>query len=552
MKTVKVSNFMAVKTAQFDIHKTTLILGDNEQGKSSILIGLNACLSGNSTPVDGVTKSSAMQLVNEDAREGSVIVAEGESSRAMLWPDCKVKEKAFALKTSDASLGFNPLNIQDKKAKSKFFSDFLGINPNEEDLKAELEELIDGNEKVFKTIWSNVEINGWDKASSLYADKSKESQGAFKATTGSSGWGEAKGEKWLPEHWSPDLESASQEALEDAKVNAQKEVDACIASDAVSEEKLKELELLAEQLPDLTTRRDKNLRLIEKAREKIRKMGARPEKIIPGDVGLPCPHCGSHLVKMNGILDFADTSAFSEVEAEDRAKEIAKYNEELQNIEHHKSVAEKENIEYEGMIKKATAAEVKLAETLSDRLASSDSQKDQDKARERLRIASANLESFLQKKKAEKSHKAAIYYRRLSQVLAPDGLRKKVLSEKIEELNEEIKSLFPEFPLTIDEDLIPKWDGRILALSCESAKWRAGIVIRAIIAKRNEDEVFLVDGLDILSNANANTLIKRMRKIPANVIYTSTVKKASEVKQLPEKFGKAYFIEAGILREVEA
>lgn len=551
MKKINIENFMAVKTAQVEIHKTTLIVGDNGQGKSSCLVGLAACVSGDATPIEGITKASAIQLVNDSAREGSVKISEGEDYRVMAWPDCTVKEKGLSIKASATSLGFNPLTIKNKADRAKFFSEFLGIEPTQKELREEVNELIEGKASVFKTIWSVIETNGWDKASSLYADKSKESQGAFKSITGSPGWGESKGAKWLPSHWSPDLESTSKEALEKAKVRANDEVEACLAAEAVSDEKIKDLEILAEQLTQTTALRDRNNRLIERAEKEIEKLGPRPEAIRAEDPGKPCPQCGTHLVSNGGEFQTAKASAYSQEEVDQRIQEIADYDDKLANIKHHKANAERENIEYSGMIKRSTEAEVKLAEIMESKQEARGLKTNEDQARENLRIASANLESFIQKERAEKAHLSAVYYRRLSEILAPGGLRKKVLSSKIEELNAEIAKVFPEFPLTFNNDLVAKWEGRILALSCESARWRAGVVFRAIISKRSKDELFLVDGLDILSNANANILIKRLRKIPANSIITSTVKRPSEIQKLPAKMGKAYYIADGHLMEVE-
>lgn len=535
---------MGVKNAQFETARIVMIYGDNGAGKTSTSTAIRCLMTGNAIPTEikGVTQKTALQLVNDSAREGSATVESETGSGCISWPSCKYKQKGSTATASEIALGKNPLEISDKKEKALLFAEILKSDPTKEQLKDAIGELV---KDKFDNIWDAVQVNGWDKASSLYSDKSKEQQGAFRAHAGTA-WGSSKAESWLPEHWSIELESASKDQLEAKKVQAQEDVEACIATEAISSEHLEELKSLVEQAPDVHNKIKKTNEEINMLNAKRKALGRRPMQVEAGNMGTPCPECGTHLIFDDGTLKTAPVSKHTQADVDARNLEIKKYDDDAHAIDVQIQKQENAKAEYQRMLKNSADAEVELSEmTAKQKKSISKDESDLNSARERLRIASLDLDAFVKKEAAMRAHKAVLYYKELSAALGPAGVRKTALEDSLEALNNMIQKNFPEYPVSINDDLDCFWDGRPLSLCCESEKWRAAIALRATIADMQNDEIILIDRADILSNKNKNILLKRLLKLkPCSIIF-STVKGKSEAVALPEKIGKAYFIESG-------
>ena len=130
-------------------------------------------------------------------------------------------------------------------------------------------------------------------------------------------------------------------------------------------------------------------------------------------------------------------------------------------------------------------------------------------AREALRIAQDNLAAWATKQQADNIHKLILHYKEVSEVLSSKGLRKKLLVEKLKEVNTEILSWSP-WPVQINDDLSVRYNDRLIC--CESEQWRIDVVVQVLNALLLDDRIIVVDRGDRLDNNNKNKLLKMLKK----------------------------------------
>ena len=536
----KIENFRKVKSAEIDIDKKfTFIYGANGSGKSSIFNAMHSALTGE-TDFPELNKKETFKLVHDGAQKATVTAESQEFKSVCTWgganPQSKIKGEN-PLMVHPCTSRLEPLKLS-KKDFAKFFSELFKSEPTEEDLKKHIGNLCGDK---FDSVWSMVKSQGWDLASKYYGDNATKQKGVWADIAGEN-YGSAKVDKWKPENWNPDLDGASEESLTAKLAEAEEFLLGCVAVNAVEDDEIERLTAESDKLQESQKLEQDLLSQIKSVETDLKKLGARPAELKNGDKGIPCPDCGTHLIISGKTLSVASVDMYTSADIEARLDEIKKYDAEKQNLSDKISSLNSELFGARGQIKSSESALEKLDE-IKKTIMDGDKKNDLNRARNDKQNAEQDLEAFRQKRKADRAAMAVDYYDQLKKSLAPDGIRKEVLSEAIDSFNKTAEELFPEWVLSLDDELSACFNGRILSLCCESEKWRADAVLRAIVCHLSGSSLFMVDRFDILDNSQKNIFLKRMSKLNFKTVVFSTVENKSAIKKVSENISNTYYLE---------
>lgn len=298
---------------------------------------------------------------------------------------------------------------------------------------------------------------------------------------------------------------------------------------------------------------------------------------------LPCPKCGAHLAHQAGELVEAPTPPTAE-ELEALTLEAHQLEEGLAKAEIWITNKQGEAVELDGEIEEYTkrqgfdlalelerheqigsltmerqavnqaigaiAQELQNARQALERVQASEGATmevggDINQAREALRVAQEDLEAWRTKQNADQVAKTIDHYLEASKVLGASGIRKAILAGKIQEVNQEIASWSP-WPVKIKPDLSFVYDGRPVALCCESENWRASTVVQVLVALHQEDAAIVIDRADILDNRQKNRLFKMLVAMPFSSLVLIKSDNRGDVLDLSKKgIGFSYWVEGG-------
>lgn len=552
----KIKNYRGIKSAEFDTSKITAFFGDNGAGKSSIVGALRAVLSGEALKSTGLTKKDAYQLVNRSANGGESVAAAyvGDAFLETTWPDCTHKAEGV-VKISNIGLGLkDPLDISQKE-KDKFFCDLLNAIPSKDELYEEVRHIVP--EDRFESIWNDIIANNWDTMSEHYHNQAKQKKGAWKHITGEV-WGSAKATNWLPPNWTPNLETASKVQLQTAIAAAQEELESVAASNAIDDHKLSQLTALSEkedlferQLKDLETELENTIGELDSARKKMISIEMEIQKTSDSvDTVAHCPSCNVCLKMVDGKLEHSIELTPDEVE--DNRKNLAKL-----NVQHGKGKAyvdgKERTIQRLEQQINSQRDKIQNAKEATEQVSEYKKTANQgliNKAREGLRIANENLAAWEKRSDAEKTSKAVNYYIEMSQTLSSSGLRKKILSSKIRDLNAQIEKSFP-WEIKIDDALNFKFNGRPSAICCESEKWRISVVVQCLIATIQGDPIVIIDRADVLDNRQKNLFFKTLISMPFKTVVMLKADNKKDVLDLAKrKIGQSFWVNDGQIEAV--
>jgi hypothetical protein len=329
---------------------------------------------------------------------------------------------------------------------------------------------------------------------------------------------------------------------------------------------------------------------IQEGQERRDAMVARHNEIgdrLSGAESMPCPKCGAHLVNKLGPeraeLEIAPPPPSEEELGElateanklekslknadywikNKESELKDLLQELEDLKKIKPFDLQEEIGRHMLLTEARTGEQELNQELGKvskalELAQEARNKIQDiqsapqgtggdinSARESLRMAQEDLAAWKKKKDADQVAKTIDHYLESSKILGPSGLRKKVLGKVLQDVNKQIASWSP-WSVMIKNDLSFTYDGRPVALCCESERWRASTVIQILVALRQEDAAIVIDRADILDNKGKNRLFRMLVAMPFRSLVLLKADNRQDVFDLRGKgIGFSYWVEYG-------
>ncbi|MBF0260419.1 MAG: hypothetical protein HQL97_01105 [Magnetococcales bacterium] len=209
---LQVTNFLRIKSAEIAIakEKITLIAGDNESGKSSLLRATAACALLRAIPVvndegkDQILKGQSAVMVTGGAKKAEVVLSDGSNAAAVIWPKNTVTGVS-PVKASAISCGLVQWMVATADSRRVMLRDALAaIKIDTEPTRAALVDAMRSagisDDGMIDRVWKMIEAKGWDAAAKEVASKWSEATGAWRAVTGTA-YGEQKAKTWKPVFW---------------------------------------------------------------------------------------------------------------------------------------------------------------------------------------------------------------------------------------------------------------------------------------------------------------------------------------------------------------
>lgn len=550
---LSIRNFRGVKRAEIDLRGISLIAGRNEAGKSSIAQALQALLAGEPIPLGGLRKSDAAMLIHAGTGNGAISLSNGSDSRASIeYPKAKRVTEGTPPCASPIAVGMESLADMDPKARASLLIDYLRAAPSLDDLASALAALVPIN--LVHDLWRSIEQRGWDAAWQHAKEKGQLLKGQWREVTGEM-YGSDKGGKWIPDTWESDLEGASEESLRAIWVQAEETRDAVVASEAISADRISQLQNGGALLPELKAKTQK----LETESEAL-----AAEVVRTGDIlrSLPsssaeiqtvlCPHpeCGRPVVILGRSLRIPPTAANDEESAKRRqegegaAREYARATQ-----------AQKRHDEQLNSIRVDLARCESAARDLKATKEAESGDADAaaiERARSEVQHAQGRLAAYLSKTRADSLHGSITANQQIIDLLAPDGLRQTKLRGKLKRLNTrlaEVASVCGWAPAEITPALEILYRGTAWTLCSESGRYRARVLLQLALAEIDDSQALVIDGADILDKGGRNGLMKLLRAADIPALVCMTLPAREDMPDLERSgLGRSYWIEQGEVR----
>lgn len=563
MKT-RITNYRGIASAEILLTGIALVAGRNGAGKSSTAQAIGAALTGDAVPVDGVTKSTAGQLVRSGTAKGSVCIETDDGMVDINWPKADVKVTGKAPVSSVFAAGLQNVLEMKESDRIKTLTKYLKAEPTRADLDAKLAPMKLPATTVDR-LWELIEAQGWDGAHAQVKEKGAKLKGQWELVTNDN-YGAKKAETWIPEGYEPNLEGASENNLQACVTDARDNLESAIAVTAVDDSKRGELQELVDSIPMLKeklaglgkeeiddtdleklrtalTDEQKTLSTLrDKLQQGISYRDKLPQPKQPK--GTECPKCkallqisGESLHEIKGLSedemkarkDMIDKAgkSIAATEAKIKEQEIAvecankKYSDKLSTISKQKQILQDMITDTKNKITTAENAAKELAETPE---AVQSTGVSVDDCRTALAVAEKRMKAFQSKHQADSLRNSIAQNQELLKHIASDGVRGDVLVKALGSVNEAMATLCNTAGwgrVELTNDFNGQYAGTPYHLLSESEQWRVDVTLRVAMARIDKSACIIVDRADILDKAGRNGLFKMLRGAgPALVCMT--------------------------------
>jgi len=539
---IEIKNYRGIESAGLELSPIALIAGVNGSGKSSIAQGVAAALTQNPAPIAGITKTAAGQLLRDGSKRGSCTVGDANGHVTVNWPGASVSHNGVIPVASAVACGL--VSIADMKPKdaSVAMMAIIKADPTREQYDTALSVLSDG---MREQVWQAITADGWDDAHKRAKERGIKIKGAWEALTGEK-YGSQKALTWRHRNHIDD-EAGDLEA-------AQSDLESAIANQATDQSRVDFLNrqvadhatasgLLPELQSDLAAKQDayNNARTAAAALP-------RPEQ---AEQTVNCPHCAGHLVVISKTDVRAPTAGLSDKENAARTLAIQTATADLQQLQKSLDLAVQDLQLAQNAIRTGNNA----AATLKSMPAGTSTAADIADARQRVAEITDRIAA------AQSTGKAATYHKQIADnetvlaVLAPDGLRKDVLAEKMGALNKSLAtvSAAAKWPVVaLDDDLNATLGGRAYILLSESEKYRVRVVLQLVLAGMDGSEVAVIDAADILDKGGRNGLFAAIKHSKLKALVCMTINTRADVPNLAAAgIGRSYWLADNVLSEMD-
>ena len=567
---INVRNFFGALDVSAAAAPTAILAGGNGAGKSSVLYAAAAALSGKVLPVPGMLKKDAGDLVYDGEKEAAVVVGfDRENYAKVTWPDAErftVGEPPRASEHSAFGLletpGEHMLDWPVEK-RAEFLTKVLKAAPTKDDLARDMANLpyVAGDAdasaakatEAVETMWGMIEADSWDGVLAVLKNRSTEKKTLWGEAAGER-WGVKKAESWLPEGYElADLERIGDDIEKDI-AEAKDAVEALIGAEAVDAARLEAATAEAASLDDLRSALQLQRDRKAAAEENIAALEAEQEKIGPRshESGFPCPHCGEKfaLVKQSG----ATTKIEKAVETPDAEikKNIKSYSGFSKKIADERSIlldAETQEKDISAAVETGEKAERLLESAQSS---GEDGAAKLQEARDLQAQLTALRDAAVRHTGAYQLHAAIKLNLTLQEIIAPEGLRRKILTRALAAFNESrIKPLTEDAemaPIQIDGKLNVVYGTRTYAMRSFSEKRLVKAILSLALAPLLGDSIVLVDGGDYF-DADGRIALLRAHRASGVALLVAMTGEEGDIKSIPaldrNGLGHTYWLEPG-------
>jgi hypothetical protein len=409
-------------------------------------------------------------------------------------------------------------------------------------------------------IWAAIADRGWDAAHRQAKETGVKLKGQWEMVTGIN-YGTKVAEGWI----APEFESSGVPELETLAAeldNQRAEYDALVGKKAVGADRIEQAESMADELPqlkkDLAKAEKLHLELYEavnqreiELNEAVAAAQALPD---PGDevVTVDCPTCGDHLIVISKtqLISADDGPDQDEIKQQHDAiieagKVVSAARDALN--EARKQLTEN-NDNLRGINQAITEAE-KAADFIAN--ANTDGSTDDEiqaaqHAIEETQYLISQIDNMARAAKVQESIKQSA---EIIAALAPEGVRKAVLSARLDEVNAALASLcnIAKYPaLAMTESLTFTLGDRPFELLSESEQYRVRIISQLYVAGIDGSEILIIDRADLLDSKGRAGLFKVVKSTGKHALICMTISKREDVPALPATLGAAYWVENGV------
>ena len=513
--TISISNFRGIRSALMNASPIALLVGANEQGKSSIIDGLRSLLAGDKQPY-GLTKDQLPKLLlNRDGNGNSMVCLRADDRVQQIeYPSGDIETQGTPFRATGWATGAHRFMALSPRDRARVLSEYLRAKPTEHELVEALEadDAIKATEEQQKALWKLIQERGWEGAWEAKKLAGTEAKGAWKQITKDQ-WGSKVGASWRPKGWTPEHEATTDETLKTELAAAEKALEDAIGKVAINDDERKKLEGLERTIPKLQEAVD--AREEEGKRAKSAKDAAERQlkqvPILPPENWPACPHCHKHVQVLAGknpgeaVLRAAPPA----MSAADR-KKIA---DDADNAERLLREASDKYDEAANAWRTARA-DLDTAEGAKQRLGNSDTNAMTAEQLQELRDEVTRCKSILAVKEriraALLAHMTVMEVTAIADLLSPDGLRQQKMLARLNAFNErlaELSGIASWSTVSLGAtDLGLHLNGVPYALCSGSGKYRCDAILQIALALQDGSEIVLLDEADILDGASRNGL----------------------------------------------
>lgn len=557
-----VSGILAIEKAKLDLQGITLIVGENEQGKTTLAEAIGAALCADPHMRGITTNKNLSALLRDDHDRGMVFLTHGDKgSTEMTWPAGKRETKGEAPpQASLVAVGRRkPLRVPIDE-RTKFLVSALGAHPRITDLNAALDATKTPpalREEVIK----HLKENGWGATERYYRDQAARLKGAWEQITGDN-YGPVKAEGWSPEDWTPDLEDRTEEDLEREVAQSREFLEQVIAARASGGAELDALREKAGEMDDLKAALEKQDNDIEQAQMALvdakKTLAELPNHEVTG--GLPCPHgCEGRQLSVRQTIDGYRLVAvtpenLSKKELKKRREDFASAQGAVQHLDNAIKLARSEIIRIEERMREAQNAQDRLivAESKTKKAEGEELATEEAETAARMQLDSANgkLNAFMTRTAAAEKQSQIAACLALIEILKPDGLRKTKLQETLADFNSKrLQPLAKAFGLgevVLDDNLEATLDGRHYLLLSDGARYAVDAVLQVAVAQLDGSDMVILDGADILVGDRRPGLLMMLASAKINALVCMAQRADGKVPPLEKSgLGRVYRLQNG-------
>lgn len=544
---ISIKSFRRIKSAELETGKITIIAGKNENGKTSMVQGIAAALTGEAIPFEGLPKNQAVSLVHTGSPKAVVVVETATGVTGISYPDCKRVAEGVPPEISMYAAGMKSIVDEPIKSRPEIVAKILKSNPTEEQLFKALSE-IGINPVGGKKIWETIEVSGWDGAHKQAQETGARYKGQWEEITGKR-YGSKVASTYTPDEWEYDLATKTEAELTNVLAQEKEWLEQAIAHEAVSAQDSERTEEAKAELPKLEERQSGLTKELKSLR-----YGYKSTKTAMANIGSAaerpaiqkCPKCKADLMIKDGKIGEAQPVDESEIER--NRKELDDCTKSLEIITSRAKEVEAELATVRAKIISCDTVLVKKETSQIRVFASAELSKTTEECRSLVSKAEARLRAFQTKCKADKVHSSVELNQKIVDVLSPTGLRLQVLTDAVKRFNTilgKISTLSGWGDIVLGADMSITHRGWPYFLISESAKWRCRVSLQVAIAAEIGDSMLLIDGADILDAEGKNQLLKLLSKIKPDSIVTMTLSDKARVPKIASLKGRAYWVNDG-------
>lgn len=520
---LKVQNIRGIENAAIPLDLVTLVAGGNRAGKTSLLQAL-AMVASRTKAWPGLSQAQTCSLLVRDGTRQARITLVSEDGEAELVFDAKkgsieLSERGVPPYAPPMAVQVQRLTQMTPANRLMALRGMLQAEPSPEQLAEALaaRPLLKNREAIVK----RVAQDGWQKVADDMAADARAAKREWERITGQR-WSQQRGSSYRPEPWPADPQGAEERV-------AQLELEMAKYQGGMSPDLREHLQEQAKF----------EKRPLTDARKRLETMAARlgeleTQNLTQSVQVLTCPDCGSVLKLAFGKLESA--ADLKQLSPED----MQKAHEALAKARSDHGEARRKVEELERAERAADAAKKKLADMPAETGAPPP-----DLVRE-LEQAQQELQNFQAKLAADDEQGTIDQRLDLAELLGPDGLRKTVLAERLDELQALATALAQDFalqPIAIDDQGVVHARDHLVEGLSRSEQFLVDVIIQLAVGRMVQADLLVIDDLDIVEPTWKSRLFQILRsyEVPVLIGMMSKLRRKDGSLLVPDlaRFGMA-------------